>query len=322
MALYAFDGTMNEINNDPGQDTNVRKFFLAFDEAYKSNINNPGRNFYVEGVGTRLSVIGKFFGGVFGVGGQDRIAEAKKALEENLEKGDCEINVIGFSRGSALALEFINDIEKAIARDEPLRAKSEKILLNKDDKVRFLGLWDTVGSFGMPGNNINLGYELTVPPIVTSCFHAIALDERRRTFPLTRMVQDRFSDTTKKVDIQEVWFRGYHSDVGGGNSNTGLSNITLHWMYNNAISCNLAIADSYITTAQQGCRNDVPCKKPGMDIKENKKRTIKPYDQVHDSVVWREFADDFPANNPPRGLKVVNDAGEHVGDFPGRPGAN
>jgi len=53
--------------------------------------------------------------------------------------------------------------------------------------VRFVGVWDTVASFGLPGNNLNIGWQLTLPPNVKRCYHAMALDERRGNFPLTRI---------------------------------------------------------------------------------------------------------------------------------------
>jgi hypothetical protein len=52
----------------------------------------------------------------------------------------------------------------------------------------------------------------------------MALDERRRDFPVTRWVARR--------GIEELWFAGSHSDVGGGYpaSETGLSDLALDWL--------------------------------------------------------------------------------------------
>lgn len=48
-----------------------------------------------------------------------------------------------------------------------------------------------------------------------------------------------------------------------------------------------------------------------MDIIANRKRPIRPDDVVHESVSCREQAlRRFEANNPSRGLSVVNDSGE------------
>jgi len=99
MAMYAFDGTGNECNEDPAENTNVLKFV----EAYEITYSGAGECFYVPGVGTRKSIVGKIFGSVFGAGGDKRIEEAVEACEKNFALGDRNVDVIGFSRGAALA---------------------------------------------------------------------------------------------------------------------------------------------------------------------------------------------------------------------------
>ncbi len=294
MAIYAFDGTGNEDNPGSEEDSNVLKFFVAFQEAYAGS----GKCFYVPGVGTRKGFIGKFFGSIFGAGGEQRIEEAIDCLEENFDQGDKEINIIGFSRGAALALEFANEIHEHGINGED------------SPTINFIGIWDTVASFGIPGNNINLGFTLSVPPNAQRCSHALALDERRQGFPLTRVIQDSYSDIPAR-EITEVWFRGFHSDIGGGNSNEALSSISLVWMFRRAIDAGLSISDSHINK-HKGLRDpQAPCSKPGMDLVANRKRNILHTDVVHDSVKRREWAARrFPGNNPPIGMKVTNDQGE------------
>ncbi len=294
MAIYAFDGTGNEDNPGDGKDTNVLKFYNAYEEAY----TGAGKCFYVPGVGTRKGLLGKFFGSIFGAGGEQRIEEAMDRLEENFRKGDERIDIIGFSRGAALALEFANEI-------------NDKGVLETDSPtVNFIGIWDTVASFGMPGNEINIGYNLTVPENVENCFHVVALDERRQGFPLTRVVQNAYSDRAA-LNISEVWFRGFHSDVGGGNENEALSSISLVWMMKRAMTLGIEIPDKHLKKHMGLMDSDAPCRKPGMDIIANKKRVIRHSDLVHETVERREtVARGFAANNPPRGLKVVNDDGE------------
>jgi uncharacterized protein (DUF2235 family) len=218
MAIYAFDGTGNQDNPGTERDSNLLKFFQAFQSGY----HGKGECFYVSGVGTRKGIIGQIFGSLFGAGGQQRIEEALACLEDNFCKGDKEINIIGFSRGAALALEFANEIYE------------HGMLGDAAPEINFMGIWDAVASFGIPGNNVNLGYTLSVPRNVKKCCHALALDERRQTFPLTRVIQDAYSNTPP-LDITEVWFRGFHSDVGGGNANESLSSIALVWMFHRAI---------------------------------------------------------------------------------------
>ena len=107
--------------------------------------------------------------------------------------------------------------------------------------MRFLGLWDTVASFGLPGNDLNIGWNLTLSDHVQYCYHAMALDERRGNFPLTR-IKTRKGGTLGDR-LQEVWFRGVHSDVGGGKC-AGLSNIALCWMLKRAKEAGLPVVES------------------------------------------------------------------------------
>lgn len=81
-------------------------------------------------------------------------------------------------------------------------------------------------------------------------------------------------------------------------------------MFRRAIDANIIIPNAQLE-AQEKLRNkEAPCKKPKMDIRADKKRTIQYTDAVHESVSRREFAaPHFEANNPPKGLKVVKDNG-------------
>lgn len=65
----------------------------------------------------------------------------------------------------------------------------------------------------------------------------MAMDERRQTFRVTRVLNG-----------YEVWFRGVHSDVGGGNGNVGLSSVALCWMLRKAQAAGLPIKDAAITS--------------------------------------------------------------------------
>ena len=63
----------------------------------------------------------------------------------------------------------------------------------------------------------------------------MALDEHRPSFLPTRL-----------NGACEVWFRGVHSDVGGGNTNRGLNDIALKWMMSKAMAAGLPIAQQDI----------------------------------------------------------------------------
>ena len=295
MALYAFDGTWNKDKKGTDRDTNVLKCFEAYKQAYKK----PGEALYIPGVGTRFGILGKAIGGITGAGGRSRVKKALKQLRKNFKNGDTTIDIVGFSRGAALALQFANTASTARLQG-PSGAPPPRI--------RFVGLWDVVPSFGIPGNQINIGYVLTVPDNVNRCFHAMALDERRRTFPLTRVaVQVR--DARKKGKMFEVWFRGVHSDIGGGNKNLGLSSITLHWMFKRAQSAGLKIPATAVSRQKKKKKPSTKTSS-NFDLIKDPFRPVRWTDVVHESVRRRSSSGKKKHNNPPAGLRVVNDAGK------------
>ena len=226
MALYAFDGTWNNEKDAGRYDLNTN--VVRFKDLY------TGRKFFYQGVGTRHGLVGKIVGGAFGVGGHDRIEEAKRDLARQLAGGDRDIDIVGFSRGAALAVHFANVICDGIT----FAGRHEV------PPVRFLGVFDIVAAFGIPidlgisFNRINLGYKLGLARCVQHCYHAIALDEARKAFRPTRVRGGC-----------EVWFRGVHSDVGGGNDNHALNDITLRWMLRKAIATGLPMATDCVGTS-------------------------------------------------------------------------
>lgn len=279
MALYAFDGTWNKDEAEEGADTNVVKFAEAYTE----------ETCYRPGVGTRFGKLGKIFGGLFGAGADQRLDEMLKELESNFADGDRIIDIIGFSRGAALALEFAN-----MVNDEKQGAP-----------VRFVGLWDTVASFGLPGNRINIGHKLTLPDNVEHCFHAMSLDERRGNFPLTRVEAPKGGKPIQGR-VEEVWFRGVHSDVGGGQC-VGLSSIALVWMLCRAQRCGLPIDPDGLAAYKQLRDPRAPISK-NFDPVKDPKRDVLNTDLVHASVTPRGRANGRDHNDPPVGIKVATDA--------------
>jgi Uncharacterized alpha/beta hydrolase domain (DUF2235) len=123
----------------------------------------------------------------------------------------------------------------------------------------------------------NLGYKLWLGPQVQYCFHAVAMDEKR----------DAFRDT--RVDNgYQVWFRGVHSDIGGGNENPGLSNLTLASMLRKAKAVGLPVK---ATLADQlACNRDCGIK-PAQFGLATRFREIKATDRVHYSVTGRQTRD-------------------------------
>lgn len=270
MALYAFDGTWNVDEENPDADTNV----VRFKELY----SGPHVE-YIEGVGTRLGALGRIVGGAFGVGGRSRVHDMYEALTDNwVNHDDKVIDIVGFSRGAALAVHFANKIaEEGIRLPDGSKAQAT---------IRFLGLWDIVGSFGIALDTIvdfqkiNLGWNIdTVASSVQHCFHAMALDERRETFNVTRLDPEN-----RLANVQEVWFRGVHGDVGGGNDNTVRSNIALNWMVARARESGLAFDEAKARDDKYAKEDAAAPVSENLDPKRDQRRKVGADDEFHPSA--------------------------------------
>lgn len=293
MALYAFDGTGNEDRPGEDKDSNVLKFFEAYQDPNKNrDPKQDTGSLYLKGIGTRAKTfVGEKVSEAFGIGGHRRVRQALDRLENNIEAGDGAVDIAGFSRGAALAISFANEI---------------------NDKypfitIRFIGVWDIVGEFGLPGKHINAGHNLSMPGNTNRCYHAMALDERRLLFPLTRLAG---SGAAMAGHLVEVWFRGVHSDVGGGNGNLGLNWISLNWMFQNALREHLPIDRNAIA-------DNLTHKSLAQQISDHKAeigpaREIRRSDLLHASVQLTPGIPGRPHNNPEFELARVGDLGDVV----------
>jgi len=113
--------------------------------------------------------------------------------------------------------------------------------------IYFMGLWDTVKSYG--GLDPVILPHLRHNPIVSHVRHALALDERRAWFKpttwglldidregaMTRLKEEHLP-FYRKQDIAEVWFVGCHSDIGGGAQEEVTARIALRWMLGEAVN--------------------------------------------------------------------------------------
>jgi len=106
--------------------------------------------------------------------------------------------------------------------------------------IKCVAVWDTVGSYGVPagfglaalaryftlftlgfhdtsfGNHVELG------------LHALGVDEHRRPFVPTFWTMRK--GQPPKGHVEQTWFAGAHSNVGGGYPDSGLSDLALIWL--------------------------------------------------------------------------------------------
>ena len=225
--------------------------------------------YYNDGVGTNWG-IDKIAGGGFGVGLSANIVEAYQFLVLNFEPGD-EIYLFGFSRGAytvrslAGVVDTIGVLTKdhaffipdayGLYRDGAPEAELEQFRQDhhsRETPIRFIGVWDTVGALGIPVGLFkwfNKRYEfhrVELTDCIEHAYHALAIDERRRPF---RPSLWSLPEGSRQV-LEQVWFPGVHSNVGGGYDKDGLANCALHWLKDKASDLGLEFDGSYLAHYQ------------------------------------------------------------------------
>ena len=110
--------------------------------------------------------------------------------------------------------------------------------------VHFIGVWDTVGALGVPVTWLNwIGarrhrfHDVRLDRHIRHACHAVAIDEARRPFAPTLWT----NRPAPGQNVEQLWFPGVHSDVGGGRPNTALSDRALLWMWARAHAAGLAL---------------------------------------------------------------------------------
>ena len=228
---------------------------------------------YDQGVGTG-DIVDRAFGGMFGVGLGHNVREAYEFLSRNYDEGD-QVFLYGFSRGAYTVRRVVGMIRKCRLlpeiRDDATRTAaieegyevytrraggpdSEPALAFhrkhgcRRITIRCLGVWDTVGAYGIGGVLGQLTSRLSksrfhdrrLSSIVERAYQAVAIDEARRLFEPTLFEQGPTGQQQGQL-LEQSWFTGVHSNVGGGYEDTGLSDVTLYWMATRAEQCGLAL---------------------------------------------------------------------------------
>lgn len=199
--LYAFDGTWSH-DRSPHQWTNVCRIAKAC---------HPGAVEYYAGVANPLECKGVIPPrGSHAAATASIVDGALRDFAAHWKAGHDVVDVVAFSRGALAALIFLNKIRDWAAGD-PRR---------EGVRLRFVGLFDALGAVGIGDHDWDFWYRRTLPPGVESAVHAVAIHETRAHYPVLDV----------KGAHQQA-FAGNHCDVGGGYSDTGLSDVTLEWMY-------------------------------------------------------------------------------------------
>ena len=264
--IICADGTWNHRDQaDPGskkrRPTNVTKIARAILPRSRNGIDQVV--FYHEGIGT-AGGLDKYTGGAFGTGIERNVRTLYRAILYNWEPGD-ELFFFGFSRGAftvrTLAgfmfdvglLEkdddyYLPDVyacyERGYGPGSKERVRAFRNIHGTRDcpPIKFIGVWDTVGALGAPGflgwlfNSKKYQYhQVGLNPCIQNAFQALAIDERRKPFaPNVWEHPAGWSGT-----LEQAWFAGVHTNVGGGAPHDGLANEALHWIVGKAESLGL-----------------------------------------------------------------------------------
>jgi Uncharacterized alpha/beta hydrolase domain (DUF2235) len=210
-----------------------------------------GEVIYLAGIGTSGTVKHQVLEGATGTGTSERIRDAYRFLAERCRPGD-RIFAFGFSRGAFAVRSLAGFIDLAGLPMEPRALKEEEVLdlydaymdtspIDKsvygtvDAAIDFLGVWDTVSALAF-GRTLGNFHRIS-PANVKRVAHALALDEERERF------EPAFWElpATAETRVDEVWFSGCHTNIGGGYVDANLSNIALFWMLQSARDAGLPL---------------------------------------------------------------------------------
>lgn len=267
--ILCADGTGNLGGTTP--DSNVYRTYHLID---RSDSPEPQWTYYDNGVGTASNTYWRAFTGAFGFGFKRNVLELYEFLARNYDPGDqvflfgfsrgaAEVRALsgliaaaGLVDGRNMDKETLDENIKQAYRH--YKHKQSGLFFHNHGAIEltFIGVWDTVSALGFPQHwkiagtasfvfNILFhgldwlcdktffahrfhNYELT--PNVRHAYQALAIDDERLSFEPKIWKEPENGKTT----VEQVWFAGAHSNVGGGYGRAGLSHIALEWMLSKA----------------------------------------------------------------------------------------
>ncbi|MHC4953870.1 MAG: DUF2235 domain-containing protein [Planctomycetota bacterium] len=143
-------------------------------------------------------------------------------------------------------------------------------------EIKFIGVWDTVDAVGVPFDGLAdfihkfiypyrfPNKDLNMDRIGHAC-HAIALDDERKTFHPE--LWNKPVDPEDAQRVEQVWFPGVHSNVGGGYPKQGVSLVSMAWMMAKAQAAGLVFRpDAEIYHDAQNATDKVYDSRSGLSV--------------------------------------------------------
>jgi len=303
------DGTGNQFGD---ANSNVVKFYTALE------ISSDQIGYYHPGVGTMgdpnqqhrvAREWSRIKGLAFGAGFKTNVLDAYRYLMETYNDGD-RVCLIGFSRGgyTVRALAGLLDgygllcrgneghlpyawrlyvdqhherTQRCIDPSIDAAAAFKQTFSHTDFKLHFVGIWDTVSSVGWIYTPLRL-FNVAQNKTILTGRQAVSIDERRCFY------QDNlWGDSLPGQDIQQVWFAGVHSDVGGSypQATSGLSNVSLQWMLLQAHNAGIRLVPERVSLVLGDPTSSYPAVQPFY-----RKPDSSP---VHHSLNWKWWLLEF-----------------------------
>lgn len=294
------DGTGNEYGTNITNVVETYKLANKHEEQvvyYDPGVGTGGYH-YDEGTGTLKAAFDKGTG----TGIHKNLEQAYRYLMEVYEPGD-RVYLFGFSRG-AFTIRSLAGMLHNIGllppdHDNHLEYASKYYLdeqyhhLNAGFKrdfcrpcpVHFMGVWDTVNS-----TLLHEGAKFTdtkLNPEVRFAYHAVSIDERRKDFPVSLWDE---SNVSPNQIMEQVWFAGVHSNVGGWYTERDLSSIALCWMMEKAKAAGLDIDDNKLQQRKDERKPDGKIHESYegfWKFRRSRRRVIPDEAFIHESVIER-----------------------------------
>jgi uncharacterized protein (DUF2235 family) len=318
---FCADGTWDNSNSR----SNVYKLYKSL------LVSGDQMPFYDDGVGADGNIILKVVEGASGIGLRQKIKDGYTKIAHVYEAGD-QIFIFGFSRGAFTArslagmiaacglptenfsTDLVNKAFEAYEHESQRKNILESLSASAMDaaKITMIGVWDTVGSIGISSvlggvDPVDDFLDTNLHPNVLNAYHALSIDEKRPQFQPTL-----WNTASADQTLEQVWFSGYHSDVGGGVSGIpanekALSDIPLAWMISKASALGLAFDPLVLEALPVPIDPSyalLPLNPPNAGVNQVEPRVIADGATLADSVIVR--CQD-PSRRP-RNLKFVNGA--------------
>ena len=288
MGLYAFDGTKQDDRGTGSfweavaADTNIYRFHSAY-EGYARSQGIASN--YIQGVGTRCrrdrSDRGRGVGRRL-AGSNQRCAchDVQRRIWRATTRSTSSASAAARrsrSTSSTRCLATASATTRAASSSPSRRSASSGCSTPWPPSVS--------RTSGFLLAQFNPLHHLLLPDNIEHCYHAMSLDERRPAFVNQRI-----------VGAYEVWFRGVHSDIGGGNTNPALEYVALRWMCRKAIACGLPITEANITDSAVHPETRIKPELLQRHVSKCTFRTVRDTDTVHYAVGQHPALEDEPCN--------------------------